>query len=127
MDLAQEVGYLRGMQEATQRELQRLATAQEATSSRVDELASTAATKSDIESVRMAIDEAVTKLQGGSGTQPAQSTASTILRNPMTPVFAAFVILAVMFIATLSVLSNRDANSLVPTGISKESPKETKP
>lgn len=123
MDLAQEVGYLKGMQEATQRELTKLNGA-------VSDLQSTTATKDDVAELRTElsgkIDEAVAKIQGGSGTHVRTKDASiwvTILKSPITPMLVCFIILVAMFLITVSALTGRTANSLVPsTGSTSAAP-----
>lgn len=110
MDLAQEVGYLRGMQEATQKELSRLATAQENTAHDVSDLRANMATKQDL-------DDAVTKLQGGSSVQSAAATQSilqTILKSPITPTLLTVLAMLGMMIVMYSRETGRAASTFVP-------------
>lgn len=121
MDIAQQVGYLTGMQEATQRELQRLATAQETTSTDVKTLQRTAVTKDEVKAMKddlaAKIDEAVTKIQGGSGVQQAQSQQgwagiiSAIAKSPVTPM----VIVVAAMALVIAMLFSRETGKPVAT------------
>lgn len=114
MDLAQEVGYLKGMQQATQQELKRLADAQESM-----------ATKEDVVNLRRELtttfeeklDEAVTKIQGASGahrTLKDEPLWKTLLYSPVASTM--ITVLAMLAIAVLIFArdTGRDASSFVP-------------
>lgn len=121
MDLAQEVGYLRGMQEATQKELTRLATAQENTSREVADVRSDMVTKHDLGELRTElntkIDDAVTKLQGSSGVQQAaanQSIIAVILKSQITPTIVTVLAMVAVMIVVFSRETGRAASTFVP-------------
>ena len=125
MDLAEEVGYLKGMQAATQRELVDIR--QDVSDVKTDVAAvkadvaevthDVAEVKNDVAEVNAKLDEvlAVMKGSGAHVSVRDQNIVTTILRNPATPVFAALVLVVVMALITISALSGRNANDLVPS------------
>lgn len=121
MDLAQEVGYLKGMQEATQRELTVINSAVQDVKENVDDLRTTTATKSDLVSLRTElvtkIDEAVEKLQGGSSAQASvnnQTLWQTILKSPVTPMIVVVLAMAATMAIVFSAQTGRPATSFLP-------------
>lgn len=116
MDLAQEVGYLKGMQEATQRELHKI-------NSAVGELQTTTATKQDVENLRTElsdkIDEAVTKLQGGSGTHVKkvdEPVWKTLLFSPVASTMITVAAIILVIILFFSRDTGRDVRTYTPWG-----------
>lgn len=132
MDLAQEVGYLKGMQAATQRELADIRQDVSDVKSDVAEVkadvsevkADVSGVKNDVAEVSAKLDEVLATMKG-SGAHPQvrdQNAVTTILKNPATPVFAALVLVVVMALITISALSGRNANDLVPSIPTKTPP-----
>lgn len=114
MDLAQEVGYLKGMQDATQRELGHL-------NASVETLKSTTATKADVAELRSElankIDEAVAKLQGTSGQQQKlvpESWLTAILKSHLTPMVITVLAMMLVMVVVFSRETGRAANTFVP-------------
>jgi copper chaperone CopZ len=118
MDLAQQVGYLQGMQEATQRELVSIrGELSEVKADVADLKGDVAEVKTDVADLNRKLDEVLATLRSGSGGHPTlkdPGVVNTILRNPATPVFAALLLVVVMAIVMVSALSGRSANDLVP-------------
>lgn len=133
MDLAQQVGYLTGVQEATQRELVSIRDDVSAVKEDVgvvrqdvaDVRADVAGVKEDVKALNAKLDDVLATLRNtGSGGHPVikdQGIVSMILRNPSTPIFAALLLVVLMAIVMVSALTGRTADSLVP-GIPRTTP-----
>jgi hypothetical protein len=109
VDLAQEVGYLKGMQEATQRELANLSNEMKHVKDDVSDV------KKDVAEVKTTVDEILTTMRG-SGTQTAQNqgVVATILKSPITPTLIAVLGMLVVLTVVLSAQTGRSASTFVP-------------